>query len=79
MTMCMLGFSAYDSNFRKYLSNGVNDNNSDMWDAANNAVNFHCKDTATGSWSDNSTYKQVGAKITKYNTSDSEHGKQNIR
>ena len=55
MTMCMLGFSAYDSNFRTYSVYGVNDNNSEMWDAANNAVNFHCKDTAVGSWSYNGT------------------------
>ena len=30
-----------------YSVYGVNDNNFDMWDAAKNAVNFHCKDTAT--------------------------------
>lgn len=55
MTMCMLGLSAYDSNLRKYSVYGVNDNKSDMWNAANNAVNFHCKDTAVGSWSYNGT------------------------
>ena len=32
MTMCMLGFSAYDSNHRIYAVNGINDNKSDIWE-----------------------------------------------
>ena len=50
MTMCMLGFSAYDSNHRIYAVNGINDNKSDIWDAKNNAVKYNCTGI-TGHWS----------------------------
>ena len=50
MTMCWLGFSAYDSNHRMYIVNGMNDNKSDIWDAQNNAIKYNCEDIK-GSWS----------------------------
>ena len=50
MTMCMLGFSAYDSNHSIYAVNGINDNKSDIWDAKNNAVKYNCTGI-TGHWS----------------------------
>ena len=41
--MCMLGFSAYDSNHRIYAVNGINDNKSDIWGRRkNNAVKYNC-------------------------------------
>ena len=58
ITMCLTSFSAYDSNYHPVCSDGVNNNYSRLWDAANNAVNLYCKDTATGSWSFDGTDMQ---------------------
>ncbi len=62
MTMCMLGFSAYDSNHRTYATYSLNDNKSDIWDAASNTIKYHCKNAATGSWSFNGTHSELVVK-----------------